>query len=224
MASFDMPRKQKIESNRIPSKSMSSMSYIHTPIRLGALVASLALATVILPGCTAPVSTVRLVDTSPAPSGPSTAERIRDALSREPSLSNYSLEISVAGNLVQLIGESKTAQDRLLIEQITRSVVPDFKVDNLLQVKRGVTDEEITTKVREELIKDGIPGAEQLEVTTSSHVVTVSGKQPSSHDIDRVLSLILNVSDVENVENKLTVAKPSDSIRPSDILSRSLRY
>lgn len=69
---------------------------------------------------------------------------------------------------------------------------------------RDASDQEITRRVSNALQQENI-GIENLRVDTEDGVVTLAGTAENFREIDRALTMVLNVSDVEDINSELTV-------------------
>lgn len=137
------------------------------------------------------------------------AKTIRDRIKADPSIKNYTLNISHKENNILLTGNVIAQADKEKIFSIAYSVAPNTNIQNNLRVitKLSVPDSEINEKVLAALKTEGVSGVDTVVVDTQAGVVKFSGQVKNHRDIDKMLSLALMVEGVQSVRSEVQIGK-----------------
>jgi osmotically-inducible protein OsmY len=130
---------------------------------------------------------------------------MKQHIRNDPEISNYSIRVEVYDRATSLFGEVKNVSERKRIEEIAMFFIPENKIINSITLKEPVPDNELIERVRLALANALPKVAPKVGIDASDGKVILSGIPGSSHEIDHILSIVLDTPGVEEIENNLQV-------------------
>ena len=136
-----------------------------------------------------------------------TAADIGEAIRKDPELRSYSIKYNLNKHRAYLEGQVPHEADRAEVEQIFRQYYSG-RIDNNLRLIKDMNGDELVRRIRAALTADDVPDVYNINITTQGGVVHLSGSRPSHRDVDRILSIVLNVPGVDEAKaERLTYPK-----------------
>ena len=143
---------------------------------------------------------------------------IETGFARSDELSALSISTDVKDGAVRLEGEVETDAQKELAAELAKSVEGVKSVRNDLEVKQsdpslaervsqGASDMALTARVKTRLLASDNTSGLDIKVSTDDSVVVLEGEVESDAERELAEMIAANTSGVEEVENKLRVAK-----------------
>jgi hyperosmotically inducible periplasmic protein len=143
---------------------------------------------------------------------------IETSFARSDELSALSINTDVKDGAVHLEGEVETDAQKELAAELAKSVEGVKSVRNDLEVKQGdpslaervsqgASDMALTARVKTRLLASDNTSGLAIKVSTDDSVVILEGEVESDTERELAEMIAANTSGVEEVENKLRVAK-----------------
>ena len=130
--------------------------------------------------------------------------RIKQELRKQVRVGGYSLSIEPTHNDVVLRGNAATSQTKEDILKVARAVSKKNIIDQI--VVTNLVDDVTIKKSIEELIRKESPSLfKTLEVEVSKGIVILQGNLRSRLEVDKVLSSVLMVDGVTDIQSEITV-------------------
>lgn len=128
-----------------------------------------------------------------------TAADIGEAIRKDPELRSYSIRYNLNRYRAFIEGQVPHEADRAEVEQIFRQYYSG-RIENNLQLIREMNGDELIRRIRAALTADDVPDVYNIDITTQGGVVHLAGSRPSHRDVDRILSIVLNVPGVDEAK------------------------
>lgn len=159
--------------------------------------------------------------------GPALAEQddaslmrdIRSRISAQPDLRELRLRFEVLGGDVEVSGKVGSPEQEASLLRVIKSTPGVRRVRDEVEVAAlggqpaPVNDTEIQAAVEQALRHSGYSPS-TLDIDVAQGAVVVDGSRDSFEEIDRILSVVLNVDGVKSVQSKMSIAgKPYSSLR-----------
>jgi osmotically-inducible protein OsmY len=143
----------------------------------------------------------------------SQVSQIETRLQEDPSLKNKPIEVTVANGVATLTGKVDTQAEKAEATRLA-SVSGIVGIDNRLEVAgasldQSVADDALTSNIKEGLVASQSGHFDHVSVATRNGVVTLTGSVASERALKQVLEIAHGADGVAGVENKLTIAPPS---------------
>lgn len=132
------------------------------------------------------------------------AKEIQEEIKKDPLINAYSLDIQIGQDQTILAGKVATEEDKRKIEEITQRISPNRVISNLTLIP-VVADEVLISRVRQTLQAEGIKDVEALEISAHEGIVSVTGSKATHEEVDQILSIILNIEGVKDVESQMKI-------------------
>lgn len=133
-----------------------------------------------------------------------TAADIGQAIRTDPELRSYSIRYNLNRYRATIEGQVPHEADRAEIEQIFRQYYSG-RIENNLQLIREMNGEDLVRRIRAALTADDVPDVYNIDISVQGGVVHLSGSRPSHRDVDRILSIVLNVPGVDEAQAETLV-------------------
>ena len=145
--------------------------------------------------------------------------KVKGSLMDDVRLKQTDISVSTVNGVVTLTGTAQTSEGKSAAEDIAKHVDGVKGVDDQIMTpslgsqiskdaKKAVkkteqisSDSWITTKVKSALLADKLTSGFQISVSTSHHVVTLSGTVDTQEAADKAVSIARNIKDVQYVDN-----------------------
>lgn len=134
---------------------------------------------------------------------PELAQEIKAALARSHEARDYSVSIMVQGDQVTLSGDAETAADRDTIGRIAGQVPGVHRVTNKIAVRVGLSDEEISQRIRAALASDPQVNLQSVQVQVRNGIATFTGTTHNHRETDRILSIAIMVPGVRDIRSDI---------------------
>ena len=162
------------------------------------------------------VGPVAIVRAQPLPGGGpvrSQVSQIQTRLQQDPGLKNNEIEVSVANGVATLKGKVDTQAEKAEASRLA-SVSGIVGIDNRLEVgsaslDQAVSDSALTASIKEKLEANEMNRFDGVAVATRNGVVTLTGTVANEKALKQVLEITHGADGVAGVENKLTIAPPT---------------
>jgi osmotically-inducible protein OsmY len=138
------------------------------------------------------------------------ASAVREALTYDPRVSAYDLDVAAKGGRVTLSGKVKTRKARLAAESIARHTVGVVAVQNQLAIAPGrlLTDGELAARLTSALQSNSVLDTSEIRVEVSDGNVTLSGRVPTRFESAEAVDVAGTLEGVRAVDNRLAVTSP----------------
>ncbi len=139
--------------------------------------------------------------------------QIETRLQQDPNLKNNPIQVTVANGVATLTGKVDTQAEKAEASRLA-SVSGIVGIDNRLEVgdanlDQSVADDALTSNIKEGLIASQSGHFDHVSVATHNGVVTLTGSVANERALKQVLEIAHGTDGVAGVENKLTIAPPS---------------
>lgn len=146
------------------------------------------------------------------PTAPALERRIRAALDTDPSLDAVDVRVDVGGDEVRLSGAVGSYAEKLVAVSLARRLAPDVRVTDAMRVRPygdrwRMTDRQVADVVRRRLGMV-LVGSGEVDVAVDHHVVTVTGRVPTSRERAQVRHVVETSPGVDFVENEIEIGAP----------------
>jgi hyperosmotically inducible protein len=143
----------------------------------------------------------------------SQVSQIQTRLQEDPNLKNNQIEVTVESGVATLRGKVDTQAEKAEATRLA-SVSGIVGIDNRLEVAGGsldqsVADDALTSNIKEGLIASQSGHFDHVSVATHNGVVTLTGSVANERALKQVLEIAHGTDGVAGVENKLTIAPPT---------------
>lgn len=136
-----------------------------------------------------------------------TAADIGAAIRKNPELRSYSIKYNINRYRANIEGQVPHEADRAAVEQIFRQFYSG-RIDNNLELIKAMNGDELVARIKAALTADDVPDVYNIDISTQGGVVHLAGSRPSHRDVDRILSIVLNVPGVDETRaEQLTYPK-----------------
>jgi hyperosmotically inducible protein len=157
-----------------------------------------------------------VVRAQPLPGGGpvrSQVSQIETRLQQNPDLKNNQIEVSVANGVATLKGKVDTQAEKAEATRLA-SVSGIVGIDNRLEVgsanlDQSLADDALTSNIKEGLVASQTGHFDHVAVATRNGVVTLTGTVANEKALKQVLEIAHGADGVAGVENKLTIAPPT---------------
>lgn len=129
------------------------------------------------------------------------AQTVREAILAHADLGTYDLEVSSLDGAITLNGSVANERDRSAVLKAAQGVTGVESVKDELRLRAAPSDDQITGAVLAALRKEPSIEVEELSITTHQGVVRVEGKQADHRKRDLILSIVINVPGVHDIQS-----------------------
>jgi hyperosmotically inducible protein len=140
-------------------------------------------------------------------------KQVQADLQKDPDLKDNTIDVWISHGVATLTGTVDSSAERAKAARITRAE-GIARVDNQLKVasqtaKGAATDDAVTADVHAKYQRDDTLRHTDIEVTTTSGVVTLNGSVQSDDERQRALDIARRATGVKRVEDRLQVIEAS---------------
>lgn len=139
-------------------------------------------------------------------------EAVEDALSYDPRVSGFDIEVRSSNGMVTLRGVVDNLQSRKAAERDARHTVGVLGVNSLIKVRTGresLEDDRIAESVRGALLRNPLIESQDISVRVKNQVVHLDGTVDSYFDKAEAESVAFRAAGVVDVRNHLMVSNPA---------------
>jgi osmotically-inducible protein OsmY len=142
-----------------------------------------------------------------------TEKHVQAELQKDAALKDNDIDVKIDHGVATLKGTVDTSSERATAERIAR-VEGVTGVDNQLEVagtkaRGAASDDAVTANLRAKYLHDDILRHTNIDVTTTSGVVILTGNVQSEDERQRAIAIARRSSGVKRVEDKLLVIEAS---------------
>ncbi len=138
----------------------------------------------------------------------SISEKIINAVTNDPKLSHFKLEVSDSPYSVIIRGEVPSENEKYKILAIAKEYTGNREIEDQISIKENqfrkidASDSEITKNIESALSAEGISNK---EISVEEGIVTVGGDFHSFKEVDHLFSIVQTIPGVKKINSKATV-------------------
>ena len=137
-----------------------------------------------------------------------------ERIKADPNIHQFNIKTKVVQDKVQLLGEVGDYEDYLRLKEITQELAPVGSFVNFVTVRASLSDQELQALVDADLKHAGLSS---VEAEVLGGVLTLRGDLPSFEAVDQTLTSFVNMPDLRDVKNLITVRGQAYPIKQFDL-------
>ena len=137
-------------------------------------------------------------------------EAVNDALTRDPRVSGFNVQVSVSDAVVTLAGTVDNLKAKSAAASTASDTVGVWRVENFLKVRPAsiVPDEVLVPRLKAALARNEIESAPNIDVSARKGVVTLTGVVDNRIESAEAEEVVQRTNGVVAVRNRLLVSSP----------------
>jgi osmotically-inducible protein OsmY len=142
------------------------------------------------------------------------SKMLLERIKLDPNIHQFNIKTKVVQDKVQLLGEVGDYEDYIRLKEITQELAPVGSFVNFVTVRASLSDQELQALVDAELKHARLA---TVEAEVLGGILTLRGDLPSFEAVDQTLTSFVNMPDIKDVRNLITVRGQAYPIKQFDL-------